>query len=126
MFSKMKGLLLALVIGGRSKVKFTFYFIFGNIKSCAFKDTCTFYPRIYLLNIFYRSIFLDCRSITYNLRTIYEDGDRSWYDREVATMVINLANLEEKPEIFSGIRSLEQSSSLLYFFPNISPDYIVR
>ena len=51
----MKGRLITLVIGGRSKVKFTFYFIFGNIKSCAFKDT--FYPRIYLLNIFYRSIF---------------------------------------------------------------------
>ena len=124
MFYKMKGRLITLVIGERSKVKFTFYFIFGNVKSCAFKDT--FYPRIYLLNIFYRSIFFYCRSITYNLRTIYEDGDRSWYDREVATMVINLANLEEKPEIFSGIRSLEQSSSLLYFFPNISPDYIVR
>lgn len=62
----------------------------------------------------------------YNFRGVCEDGDKSWYDKEVDMMVINLAKSDDKPKIFSGNMSLEYSTFISYFFPDASSDFIAR
>lgn len=66
----------------------------------------------------------DHRYIVYNFRGMCEDGDKSWYDKEVDMMVINLAKSDDKPKIFSGNVSLEYSTFILYFFPAATSDFI--
>lgn len=66
----------------------------------------------------------DHRYIVYNFRAVCEDGDKSWYDKEVDTMVINLAKSDDKPKIFSGNRSLDCSTFITYVFPAASLDFI--
>ncbi|XP_062591806.1 F-box/WD repeat-containing protein 5-like isoform X1 [Saccostrea cucullata] len=66
----------------------------------------------------------DHRYVVYNLRRVCIDGDNSWYEKDVDTMVINLANIGEKPEVFEGNKSLEQSATIFYFFPSISSDFL--
>lgn len=62
----------------------------------------------------------------YNFRGVCEDGDKSWYDKEVDMMVINLAKSDDKPKIFNGNMSSEYSSFISYFFPDASSDFIAR
>ncbi|XP_062606186.1 F-box/WD repeat-containing protein 5-like [Saccostrea cucullata] len=63
----------------------------------------------------------DHRYAVYNSRRICVDG---WYEQDVDTMVINLANIGEKPEVFEGNKSLEKSAKLFYLFPSISSDFL--
>ncbi|XP_048751978.2 F-box/WD repeat-containing protein 5-like [Ostrea edulis] len=65
----------------------------------------------------------DHRDIVYNFRRIYVAGDNSYYEKDVHTMVINLASTGEKPEIFTENKALEEST-LFYLFPSISSDFI--
>lgn len=65
------------------------------------------------------------RDIVYNFRRIYVAGDNSCHEKDVHTMAINLASTEEKPEIFTENKALEEST-LFYLFPSISSDFIAR
>lgn len=66
------------------------------------------------------------RYIVYNFRGVCEDGDKSWYDKEVDMMVINLVKFDDKFKIFSGNMFLEYFIFIFYFFLDVFLDFIVR